>query len=74
MEMASQAVQLERTEITLESRDETPAITDVSKTISGEMDENRIAALAYELWQERGCPIGSPNEDWFRAKEKLKYH
>jgi hypothetical protein len=30
-----------------------------------------IAALAYELWQDRGCPIGSPEEDWFRAQERL---
>ena len=31
-----------------------------------------IAALAYELWQARGCPNGSPQEDWFRAAEELR--
>ena len=31
----------------------------------------QIAALAYSLWQERGCPEGSPEEDWFRAEEAL---
>lgn len=31
-----------------------------------------IAALAYELWQARGCPVGSPDEDWFRAAEELR--
>ena len=31
-----------------------------------------IAALAYELWQARGCPDGSPEEDWFRAAEELR--
>lgn len=31
-----------------------------------------IAALAYELWQARGGPIGSPEEDWFRAAEELR--
>ena len=30
-----------------------------------------IAALAYRLWQERGCPIGTPEEDWYRAEELL---
>jgi hypothetical protein len=30
-----------------------------------------IANLAYRLWQERGCPIGSPEEDWFRAEVLL---
>jgi len=31
-----------------------------------------IAALAYELWQSRGCPDGSPEEDWFRAERELQ--
>ena len=31
------------------------------------------AALAYRLWQERGCPMGSPEEDWFRAESELKH-
>ena len=31
-----------------------------------------IAALAYALWQERGCPEGSPEEDWFNAAEQLR--
>ena len=31
-----------------------------------------IAALARELWQARGCPDGSPQEDWFRAVEELR--
>ena len=33
--------------------------------------EAEIAALAYELWQERGCPEGSPEIDWFRAEHEL---
>ncbi len=31
-----------------------------------------IAALAFELWQSRGCPSGSSDEDWFRASEQLR--
>jgi hypothetical protein len=31
-----------------------------------------IAALAHELWQARGCPVGSPEEDWFHAAEQLR--
>ena len=34
--------------------------------------EDGIAALAYKLWQERGCPNGSDQEDWFRAENELK--
>jgi len=36
------------------------------------MDENVVAARAYELWQERGCPIGSDQEDWFQAEREFK--
>ena len=35
-------------------------------------NRDEIAALAYELWLERGCPLGSPEVDWFRAKEELR--
>jgi hypothetical protein len=31
-----------------------------------------IAARAHELWRERGCPEGSPDEDWYRAVEELR--
>jgi len=31
-----------------------------------------IAALTYELWQARGCPVNSPEEDWFHAAEALR--
>ena len=31
-----------------------------------------IASLAYELWKARGCPEGSPEEDWFHAAEQLR--
>ena len=32
---------------------------------------DRIAVLAYQYWQERGCPIGSPEVDWFRAEQEI---
>jgi hypothetical protein len=31
-----------------------------------------IAALAHALWLARGCPEGSPEEDWFRATQELR--
>jgi hypothetical protein len=31
-----------------------------------------IAALAHDLWQARGCPEGSPDEDWFHAVKALR--
>jgi hypothetical protein len=33
--------------------------------------EEEIAILAYKLWQARGCPGGSAQEDWFHAVEEL---
>ena len=33
---------------------------------------NEIATLAHELWQTRGCPYGSPEEDWLRAEGELR--
>jgi DUF2934 family protein len=31
-----------------------------------------ISALAHELWQARGYPDGSQQEDWFHAAEQLR--
>ena len=33
--------------------------------------EEEIRLLAYFNWQSRGCPEGSPEEDWLRAEELL---
>ena len=33
--------------------------------------DDEIARKAYELWVDRGCPMGSPDKDWFRAKDEL---
>jgi hypothetical protein len=31
-----------------------------------------IAMLAHALWEERGCPNGCPEEDWYRAEEIIR--
>jgi hypothetical protein len=31
-------------------------------------NQQKLAALAYEFWQARGCRDGTPEEDWFRAE------
>jgi hypothetical protein len=65
--MASAALKIDTkksgTSLTTESTE--PNATDT-------IDETTIAALAYHFWQERGCPIGSDQEDWFRAVNDLK--
>jgi len=30
-----------------------------------------IAQLAYRYWEARGRPIGSPEDDWFRAEQEV---
>lgn len=36
------------------------------------VDPNEIARLAHALWEARGGQGGSPEEDWFRAEQKLR--
>jgi Protein of unknown function (DUF2934) len=31
----------------------------------------KIELLAYELWQERGRPLGTPETDWYKAEQEL---
>ena len=34
--------------------------------------QQQTALLAYQFWMDRGCPVGSPAEDWFRAERALQ--
>jgi hypothetical protein len=34
-------------------------------------EPDHIAGLAYTLWESRGRPIGSPQEDWFKAEQEI---
>ena len=34
-------------------------------------DHDIVGKLALELWQKRGCPVGSSQEDWFQAERSL---
>ena len=38
---------------------------------NGVIEHEDIARLAYSYWEARGCPLGSPEEDWFRAEMEL---
>jgi hypothetical protein len=51
-----------------------PVISDPDVQAGGTatVEEPAIAVRAYELWQERGCPNGYDQEDWFRAEQELK--
>lgn len=32
----------------------------------------QIESVAYQLWQDRGCPWGSPDVDWFKAEQMVQ--
>jgi Protein of unknown function (DUF2934) len=34
-------------------------------------DSDAIAKLAYQLWEERGRPLGSAEGDWYEAERQL---
>jgi hypothetical protein len=35
-------------------------------------EHRSIGELAYHLWQARGCPEGSAEQDWLNAEKQLK--
>jgi hypothetical protein len=35
-------------------------------------NHERVRELAYSYWEARGCPSGSPEEDWLRAEIRLR--
>jgi len=55
--------------VTPTARQQSPTETNVN--ISSTVEPDQIASLAYTLWQQRGCPEGSPDADWLRAEEEL---
>lgn len=40
--------------------------------VGGHPEPGDIAGLAHQYWEERGRPLGTPEEDWFRAEKELK--
>jgi hypothetical protein len=37
---------------------------DTETKYTANLEQDQIAALAYALWEARGCPEGSPEDDW----------
>jgi hypothetical protein len=58
----------QQTEIESEER------TDAAPLGQDQPGLHEISAMAHQLWLQRGCPEGSPDEDWFRAEEELLHH
>jgi Protein of unknown function (DUF2934) len=56
-----------------EARDKSTeqTLTCTSQTAESSRSSEDIARLAYALWQQRGCPIGSAEIDWLEAEQQL---
>ena len=37
----------------------------------GEDRHEFVAKLAYQLWEKRGRPVGSPEADWYAAEQAV---
>jgi hypothetical protein len=53
---------------------ETDSKTQATDELKGQLNnanESLVRVRAYELWQARGCPDGSDQEDWFTAEQEF---
>jgi hypothetical protein len=37
-----------------------------------DFEDDAIRKIAYDLWERRGAPIGSPDVDWIEAERQLR--
>jgi hypothetical protein len=51
---------------------EKPAYMPNPESRMDNMELKTIAELAYQYWEDRGRPVGSPDEDWLRAEHNVK--
>jgi Protein of unknown function (DUF2934) len=47
-------------------------LNDDARMTQPETSYEAVALRAYGLWEKRGCPFGSPEEDWLRAEEEIR--
>lgn len=48
-----------------------PAESDAAGQITNGV-QAELQALAYQLWLDRGSPVGSPEIDWFEAEARIR--
>jgi hypothetical protein len=49
-----------------------PDSSEATELASNQDEREEITRLAFQFWIERGCPIGTPDEDWFRAEAEVR--
>jgi hypothetical protein len=63
--MASRAIKIDPKKAAASGLKTQGATTQITET-------SIVAVRAYELWIQRGCPIGTPEIDWFQAEKELR--
>jgi len=48
-----------------------PNSPEVTSDFMGEDRHEYVQKLAYQFWEKRGRPLGSPEVDWFGAEQVL---
>lgn len=48
------------------------ASSSTAASASKEVSHDECSRLAYSLWEKRGCPQGSAEQDWLEAEEQLR--
>lgn len=69
----STATKLTPGSVQRDTRGEPPSKTLVPEPLLPDhLRQQEIARLAFSLWQKRGCPAGSADEDWYQAENLLR--
>jgi hypothetical protein len=68
--MAGRALRIDpKSDLKTDRKDRNTTVDQVQGAAA--LDPNEIAIRSYELWLQRGCPLGSPEVDWFKAESEL---
>ena len=59
-------------EVTSGTEDVAAQTDTLSSAVNEESTRESIAQLAYALWQQKGCPPDSSDQDWVEAEETLR--
>jgi len=54
-----------------QTHDNGDSLLHLSQAVNSHITAEQIAERAYFRWLERGCPMGSPEQDWFDAEQEL---
>ena len=54
------------------SNTELPSAHEDVQSMPEEGIQQELRLRAHQLWIARGCPLGSPEEDWLRAERELR--